>query len=47
MRLGFMITSVSLATILCAASASTHFGMVIPSDSMVMHEDNRSVTLHL
>jgi len=30
-----------------AGPASGHFGMVIPSDNMVMQEDNRSVTLQL
>ncbi|MCP4692517.1 MAG: DUF4198 domain-containing protein [Desulfobacterales bacterium] len=30
-----------------AAPALAHFGMVIPSDSMVMQEDNRTVTLTL
>jgi cobalt/nickel transport protein len=29
-----------------AGSASAHFGMVIPSDSMVMQGDNRNITIH-
>ena len=43
----FIFTSAWIPVILWVMSASAHFGMVIPSDSMVMQEDNRSVTLHL
>jgi cobalt/nickel transport protein len=34
-------------TLVWAGSAGAHYGMVIPSDSMVMPEDNRDVTLTL
>jgi len=34
-------------TILTSNSASAHFGMIIPSDSMVMAEDPKTVTLNL
>jgi cobalt/nickel transport protein len=36
-----------LGMILGVTSASAHFGMVIPSDSMVMQEDDRNITLQL
>ena len=35
------------AVMMSTATASAHFGMVIPSDSMVMQQDNRSVHLQL
>ena len=47
MKKGFYFTSAWVAVILWVTTASAHFGMVIPSDSMVMQEDNRSVTLQL
>ena len=38
----------AMALLLLSVSHSFgHFGMVIPSDSMVMQEDDRTVTLHL
>ena len=47
MRKGFILVSVC-STLLCwASSVWAHFGMVIPSDSMVMQKDNRRVTLQL
>jgi len=42
------IVFVMVALYVCfSIPASAHFGMVIPSDSMVMKEDNRDVTLNL
>ncbi len=32
---------------LCILPASAHFGMVIPTDNMVMQKDNRTITLDL
>lgn len=42
---GILIAAFLLLT--CAGTASAHFGMVIPSDTMVMQEDNRTVTVVL
>ncbi|MBI9076128.1 MAG: DUF4198 domain-containing protein [Desulfatibacillum sp.] len=41
-----LLTTLALACLLCGPAAA-HFGMVIPSDNMVMEEDNRTVTLDL
>jgi cobalt/nickel transport protein len=35
------------AALVAAHSASAHFGMVIPSDSMILQEDNRTLTIQL
>jgi cobalt/nickel transport protein len=42
-----LFLSIFTAMMIFAAAASAHFGMVIPSDSMVMQEDGRSVHLQL
>jgi cobalt/nickel transport protein len=47
MKKGFLITLVLVLTVFTCKTASAHFGMVIPSDSMVMMEDNRSVRLQV
>ena len=39
--------SIILVTLTLAAQAWSHFGMVIPSDTMVMQDDNRNVTVAL
>jgi cobalt/nickel transport protein len=36
-----------MVIVLAANSVSAHFGMIIPSDSMVMQKDNRNVDLVL
>lgn len=36
-----------LAVVFASAPARAHFGMLIPSDNMVMQQDNRTVTLTL
>jgi cobalt/nickel transport protein len=38
---------VFLAAVLFSAPAHAHFGMIIPSDSMVMQDDNRTIELTL
>ena len=43
----FIFASAWIPVFLWVTSASAHFGMVIPSDSMVMQEDNRSISLQL
>jgi cobalt/nickel transport protein len=45
-RLFSWLAFVALMT-LTASPAMAHFGMVIPSDSMVMQEDSRTVNLAL
>jgi len=47
MRKGPLTVLVCSTLLCCSASVWAHFGMVIPSDSMVMQEDNRSVRLQL
>lgn len=43
-----MLSIVVFVTILClSAQAGAHFGMIIPSDSMVMQQDGKMVTLTL
>ena len=42
-----MTVLVTVLTLLAINPAGSHFGMLIPSDSMVMQEDNRSVTVVL
>ncbi|MBE7560806.1 DUF4198 domain-containing protein [bacterium] len=41
------LRTLSLAALLLAPAAWAHFGMIIPSDSMVMMEDNRTLALTL
>jgi nickel transport protein len=40
-----IIIAIIIMSIIMAEQAFAHFGMVIPSDSMVMQKDNRTVTL--
>jgi cobalt/nickel transport protein len=42
-----MTVLIVVLTLLAVNPAGSHFGMLIPSDSMVMQEDNRSVTVDL
>jgi len=43
----FIVMIVSIFVIFSAGSAMAHYGMLIPSDSMVMQNDNRTVNLTL
>jgi len=43
----FMLSIMSIVFIFSAGSAMAHYGMLIPSDSMVMQNDNRTVNLTL
>lgn len=43
----FILTIVSICVLFWAGSTLAHFGMVIPSDSMVMQDDNRTLNLTL
>jgi cobalt/nickel transport protein len=43
----FILIIMSIFTTFLAGSAMAHFGMLIPSDSMVMQEDNRAINLKL
>jgi len=43
----FMLIIMSIVIIISAGSALAHYGMLIPSDSMVMQNDNRTVNLTL
>jgi len=43
----FMLIIMSIFITFSAGSAMAHFGMIIPSDSMVMQNDNRTVNLTL
>ena len=43
----FMLIIMSIVTIFLAGSAMAHYGMLIPSDSMVMQNENRTVNLTL
>jgi len=47
MKLLKMKTLMLLLALIVAGPAWSHFGMLIPSDSMVMQEDDRTVTLTL
>ena len=47
MRTGLIVVSACLALLCGTIPGAAHFGMVIPSDTMVMQEDNRTVTLQL
>ena len=43
----FIVMIVSIFIVFLAGSAMAHYGMLIPSDSMVMQNDNRTVNLTL
>ena len=45
MKNGTLFLSIIIMGLIIPGQAFAHFGMVIPSDSMVMQEDNRIVTL--
>ncbi|MEJ2170307.1 MAG: DUF4198 domain-containing protein [Desulfobacterales bacterium] len=47
MKLGKMSVLIAFLTMITAGPAWSHFGMLIPSDSMVMQDDDRTVTLTL
>ena len=47
MRLSKLTALFFLLTLIVSVPARSHFGMLIPSDSMVMQEDSRSVTVVL
>lgn len=47
MRHIVLLISVIALVLISAGGVSAHFGMIIPSDSMVMQGDNRSVSLKL
>lgn len=47
MKRSFQMSMIVLGLIFVAGTASAHFGMVIPSDNMVMQSDNRTLTLNL
>jgi len=47
MKTGIMTALIALVILIMAVPAWSHFGMLIPSDSMVMQDDNRTVTLAL
>ena len=45
MKKGALFLSVIIMNLIISGQTFAHFGMVIPSDSMVMQEDNRVVNL--
>ena len=45
MKKRLMLTAIILGVLFSAGQAFAHFGMVIPSDSMVMQGDNRTVNI--
>lgn len=47
MNTRFLTSLIVVACLLLAGPAAAHYGMVIPSDSMVMPEDERTITLTL
>ena len=47
MKKGIMLALLFTLSCVLAGPASAHFGMVIPSDSMVMQEDNKTVDVTL
>jgi len=47
MKHGKMTVLVAFLTLIAAGPAWPHFGMLIPSDSMVMQDDSRTVTVTL
>jgi len=47
MKYGKITVLVAFLTLIAAGPAWSHFGMLIPSDSMVMQDDNRTLTVTL
>jgi nickel transport protein len=47
MKFGKMTVLIAFLTLIAAGPAWAHFGMLIPSDSMVMQDDDRTVTVTL
>jgi cobalt/nickel transport protein len=47
MRKLFLLVLISLCILFLPLIALAHFGMLIPSDSMVMQDDNRTINLKL
>ncbi len=47
MKRFFILIMISIFTAFSAGSAMAHYGMLIPSDSMVMQNDNRTINLNL
>ena len=47
MRYFRAVGAIAILTVMMSGPAWPHFGMLIPSDSMVMQQDNRNVTLVL
>ena len=47
MKFGKMTVLIVFLSLIAAGPAWSHFGMLIPSDSMVMQDDNRTITLTL
>ena len=47
MKFGKMTVLIVFLTLITAGPAWSHFGMLIPSDSMVMQDDDRTVTVTL
>jgi len=45
MKKGTLFLSIIIINLIIPGQTFAHFGMVIPSDSMIMQEDNRTVTL--
>ena len=45
MKFSNMTILIIISVVIVAGPAWSHFGMLIPSDSMVMQEDHRSVTV--
>jgi cobalt/nickel transport protein len=43
----FVLALMMAAALLAADTASAHFGMLIPSNSMLLQEDNRTLTIQL
>ena len=47
MKFGKIAVLIAVFTLITAGPSWSHFGMLIPSDSMVMQADNRTVTVTL
>ena len=47
MKKSFGILMIFLLILSAASFGFAHFGMIIPSDSMVMQKDNRTVSLRM
>jgi cobalt/nickel transport protein len=47
MKFGKMTVLITFLTLIAAGPAWSHFGMLIPSDSMVMQDDDRTITVTL